>query len=518
MQRRKVSSFSNNHLLATENILKFDSTQLQYVKIPMTDSRWDFGSGDFFISFITSIENGNEPIWLQVYNTVDGAQIIFAVDPVASFRIASNQGTTYSIPSNSIELFSPGRFYRLTIMRRGDTCEGWLNNNRLGSIPILSGHTFNFSAPGNQINFGTRRFLQDSYVKGTMGNFVVLKGKALDAFQMSYFHHSNIVPEAAHPFCVAHYPFNQSLGNKAFDCVGQYNYAKTTPLPAQHGDLVNFPQDALQPGGGESGLTLLSWRNLFTEEEVTNNFPSRDKALRLLRANSHYLSVSDFNPTKEKGYTYMIGFALDADRNFVSLYGSGGGEGFLSKRSNSYNPWKRIIGGEGGKIVSANFGIGVGNDLTGNLNKPQLVVFTEKTPDYLKCLPFGFKGNEYNSISTVGWDEIPDNLELRIGCQDAPGNNSLNGYLFFVGIWKGVLSEYQIKQIVNNTMPGNMRDEWMIDCELYLTFDEIINDTGTFKIKDWSPQNRTVLLHNYSLAEITHFDPQHMLYNLDDLR
>ena len=42
--------------------------------------------------------------------------------------------------------------------------------------------------------------------------------------------------------------------------------------------------------------------------------------------------------------------------------------------------------------------------------------------------------------------------------------------------------------------------------------------TNPYKIKDWSPQNRSVVLNNYTLAEITPGDPLIKLVDIDSLR
>jgi len=252
--------------------------------------------------------------------------------------------------------------------------------------------------------------------------------------------------------------------------------------------------------------------------DLVTGLPIPDKALRLVAANQHYLSVPNFNPSNEKGYTYIIGFALNANRNFSNEY-------LLAKRQNSNNIAKLLLG-NGSKVLGwfnyhpPHTDIGTGNNsfLNYDMSKPLYYCCTELATD-VKSYPFGFFQVNTETFP-LGFDEV-DNGALFIGSDDQEaflGNGTVDGYLSFVGIWKGILSKRQILDVVNNTMGVKGDVQLMNNCQLYLMFDSIYNNGGTYQIRDWSPQNRDVILHNYSLAEITSGDPSCRLVNIDTLR
>ncbi len=246
--------------------------------------------------------------------------------------------------------------------------------------------------------------------------------------------------------------------------------------------------------------------------------PLFSKALRFVRASNHYLETPSFNPTAESGYTHIIGFCLDSNRNFHDY------EFVLSKR-NAGNTKRKIFWGNG--AGGKDFNIDYDNDTTittisaGNLSnydtsKPVFICTTETASLWTRMINGMTQGT--SPMGPVSYSEI-DSDSLFIGGDDSAFSStySLGGYIFFVGIWKGVLTQKQIQRIVNNSFGAN-RTELMTNCHLYLTFEEIINDAGTYKIKDWSPQNRTVVLNNYTANDIDPAHANYKLFSLDTLR
>jgi hypothetical protein len=239
--------------------------------------------------------------------------------------------------------------------------------------------------------------------------------------------------------------------------------------------------------------------------EQNTGLPERRKALRLERASSEYISVAGFNPTAEKGYTHLIGFKAIEPTSFPNV------QGILSK--------------EGGGLKFFSF---EGTTLRGGFNSQASLAFKtfnkinfaalteDKAANRIKNYINGtLVENVAGGASFLGWHEVGGNFE--IGGRSGPGQ-FFDGHLFFVGVWKGILTQVQILDIFNNGLAGNAAPSLMSDCQLYLNFEEIINDGGVFKIKDWSPQNRTAILNGYSLAEITPGDPAYKLFDLDTLR
>lgn len=123
-------------------------------------------------------------------------------------------------------------------------------------------------------NTGVNDLSGCTYVIGNRTNFLdAADGKlshfswfnrALTRQEINYIHRNGgLVPESAHENCVAHYPLTERYAFKAdatfvakhpqfvvgdnvfFDTIEQYNYAKVTPLAANHANAVNFTDDEL---------------------------------------------------------------------------------------------------------------------------------------------------------------------------------------------------------------------------------------------------------------------------------
>src|SRR5690606_2878240 len=90
---------------------------------------------------------------------------------------------------------------------------------------------------------------------------------------------------------------------------------------------------------------------------------------------NHYGIINNFTPTKEKGYTFVLTFALESDRQFHSNYK----DYFISKRDSSGSYFILIYGVN--KTLKFKTGAASGDleiDLTPffPLNKPTSIVFT----------------------------------------------------------------------------------------------------------------------------------------------
>jgi hypothetical protein len=253
--------------------------------------------------------------------------------------------------------------------------------------------------------------------------------------------------------------------------------------------------------------------------EQDTRISERRKALRFVSASNHFLTIANFNPTKEKGYTIIVSSCLDVNRNYST-------DILFSKGSNVTLEYKVLYGVNASKFIEYNITDNIGviqgrliDHTNYNNSKITHQVMVEQIDNLMVTYLNGFARSPGSTNSLRGFNEI-GNLDLHIG-KDLPrlgsSNANLNGFIAHVSIYKGVLSQEQILNIVNNSLGANinLRD---LDCQLYLNFEEIINDAGTYKIKDWSPQNRTVILNNYSLAEITEGDPNYRLVDLDTLK
>jgi len=254
------------------------------------------------------------------------------------------------------------------------------------------------------------------------------------------------------------------------------------------------------------------------ESEVINierqtALPSMKKALRFTASDQNYLQVSSFAPTDEKGYTYIIGFCLESNRNFSNEY-------FLSKRKPDnanakilYTGSSRVVGFLNYKPPISDAGI-CNNDFSNyDTSKPLFFVGKEFATNS-KGMPFGFFEADI-AKNAFGWDDV-EGTDLFIGADDQiyGGSGFLNGYIFHVSIYKGILSDKQIFDLVNNGL-GENPTKMLSGCELYLNFEGV---TSAGLIKDWSPQNRTVTPMNFSSADLDPTDPAYKFISLDSLR
>ena len=248
--------------------------------------------------------------------------------------------------------------------------------------------------------------------------------------------------------------------------------------------------------------------------EQDTKLPPVRKALKLNGTNQ-YLSVTGFNPTKEKGYTYLFGSrTVDGDFTGVSctFISKFPGATFKVIRGQQDNPQVSYFDSNGGSMF-----ISTMKAIT--LERLNVICITERSDLIRVGYINGVKSFGINAIgsSLLGWDEVA--ADLLIGAINAGGfQQFFNGEMFLVGIWKGILKQIEILNILNNTYGANPTPELMADCQLYLNFDAIINDAGTYKIKDWSPQNRTVVMNNYSADEINPGHANYRLIDLDTLR
>jgi hypothetical protein len=200
--------------------------------------------------------------------------------------------------------------------------------------------------------------------------------------------------------------------------------------------------------------------------------PTRN-ALRFTAANSNYLKVSAFAPTDEAGYTYIIGFCLPSNRAFANEY-------FLAKRKPDNTSAKLLFTGTSKVLGFLNYSPALSisdpgicnNDFTNyDTSKPLFFVGKEFNTNS-QGLPFGFF--EANiAKNPFGWDDALGTA-LFIGSDDQiyGGSGFLDGYIFHVSIYKGILSKKQIFDIVNNGLGAN---PFRIPggCELYLNFENL---------------------------------------------
>ncbi len=410
----------------------------------------------------------------------------------------------------------------LALVRIDNIISIYVNSIAVGQIDtLILGDTHNFGSATSYLE-SERTSLAGDYLNGKQVHITWFNKTVLEQeIQWNYFRAS--VAITAHENCVAHYPLTSryafkpdvvidatflgkgknshiSAGNLVvFDMAEQYNYAKVTPLEANHAILQNFT-DAETGAGGD--IRTQTFKNDFyppkstlqwwagagapAPEDNTEDVTGLPPITHAFDCSfTRYVTVPNFLPTKEKGYTYIIGFAMNADANFTVK------SGLFYKSNFGFSPIKQTLGKNGTKKISwINDPNAIDSDDLAVINSPHWIIATEQ--DGLReSYVFGSKSVDFDLKSPLtGWDELTGGIELRIGSLDAVAINGLDGSLFFVGIWKGILSPKKINQIVNNSLGANDLDK---DCQLYLLF-----SNGNFSengvdvlITDHSPESRT---------------------------
>lgn len=230
------------------------------------------------------------------------------------------------------------------------------------------------------------------------------------------------------------------------------------------------------------------------------------KALKFNGSNQ-YISIANFTPTSEKGYTMIIG--VRKSNSVASAY-----TGILSKRS-------------GGNVKAIVYNRDTTNIAYYKINAP--------FSNVLETPVVEFNNNVYVAITESNSATIPGQrlytngynisgltfADLDLGWDDMSGSTNigldngqyLDGHIYHTSIFKGIMTPAEIFDvIVLNKPPERL---WS-DCQLWLNYEEIIDDSGTYRIKDWSPQGRTsdIQLNNFSADEV---DPGHVDYRLIEL-
>jgi hypothetical protein len=242
---------------------------------------------------------------------------------------------------------------------------------------------------------------------------------------------------------------------------------------ARHAQLYNYDPTTNQP-------VLL---------EQSSQLPPITKALKFNGTNQ-YLQITNFNPTEEKGYTYIIGIKLvkSATDHITWDKGSGGGA------------WGKTIY----QITNSNevkFGNAALNGITINYKADGLITygFDEISLgsaggglDIVKRKAYvngHFFATDSSNTQYHGFDEIAG--DLTIGCGSGGSGGGRYGffdqYIFLIAIWKGILTSAQHSDIVNNLFGKNPSPLLMTDCQLYLNFDKIIRPVDDILFQETSP-------------------------------
>lgn len=231
--------------IATEGMLGFKSSLTQYAQIAL-NSRWNFGSGDFTISFIVKVNDRTNPVSflsdsagnLQIY-CPDNATGDYVVVSFASTGTGISTGTSLTVTDGQ---FASG--FRITISKIGSNARIYINN-RLGHSASVSGD-FNLYTAAETMLLGVNAGLSNA-LDGEMAQLLVLKGYGMTSSDLEQWHNTNLIHSALRQYAVAWYQMNYTIGTSLVDSVSTVNFAKSsgTALSPNNGTLINFSSDEL---------------------------------------------------------------------------------------------------------------------------------------------------------------------------------------------------------------------------------------------------------------------------------
>lgn len=284
-----------------------------------------------------------------------------------------------------------------------------------------------------------------------------------------------------------------------------YELEISSVLDGKHGTLFNYTNTELGIPDPSTKTVDADFYDLANPVDRSGN-PADRKALKFNGSNQS-ITVSNFNPTGELGYTVIVG--VRKNDNVATAY-----TGIISKRqSGRYRVLVYATSTTEVQLYTEKSGTGTGfaNTAVTKLDQLNYIASVDKnltTSGALVLQTNGYKTNNPGSAVQVGYDEITGDLVIGMD-----NTNYLNGHIFHVSVFKGLMTDSEIfdTQVLNRPP-----DRLWGDCQLYLNFNEIINDSGTYRIPDLSPANRTsdIQLVNFSADEV---NPVHADYRLIEL-
>ena len=340
-------------------------------------------------------------------------------------------------------------------------------------------------------------------------------------------------PDSTHESILAHYVADRE-GLVMWDVVEQYNYAKATPIAAYHATLQNFTPAQVDTAGGTSD----AYRDFYDKSilkpyvdsdsdgtpdqpliEEKSGLPPLRNALRFDASQNQFLSVPNFLPTSDDGYTIVCTCKLDTALPSSTMH-------FWNKQSNRTTGFVNPDGSVNMFHSNASGGPGftTANTKVDYTNINQFVFTVKENPNSL--------GNPSKSIwvndrlvapsgatgGMVGFNELTGNF--TIGYYTASGTQRyFDGYLS-VWVAKGIATRSQIAELWNNSLLSNPKTSWKnLDWQLIPDFNSINDDgAGNYTLTDSSPQNHTINLSGFTAANLDPQDPAYALTEINSLR
>ena len=308
---------------------------------------------------------------------------------------------------------------------------------------------------------------------------------------------------------------------------------KSNSLDPHHATLQNFtPQQVDTEAGTQDAYLDFYDKTILrpfvdSDNDGTPDQPLTEKAsllpplvnaLKFDAASNQYASVSNFVPTKEKGYTYLFAtYAIPTN----SLE-----KGIFSKRGTSGNRIVAVFNfPSAGDLFLVNRTSSSAQSATfpalliGDLNNLHQFVITEQQGELSLYKDGRLVQTKPTWTLHSGFDMIDGDLYIATD-DDYLTSRELDGMLIQLGIAKGIITPRQVIELWNNGLLANPKASWRnLEWQLYPNWNQIIDDgSGNYSVADNSPQRYAIPLTGFTANNLDPNDPAYSSTPINDLR
>lgn len=293
----------------------------------------------------------------------------------------------------------------------------------------------------------------------------------------------------------------------AFDVVDQYNYAKVTPLKANHGVLINYTDEELgiadisQQTGVKDFYDKVKFQDVQFQApvqakiedniEIAGGFAPRVKALTF-NGTSQYILIPTFlgsGAVSSVGNTIIFGIKKHADtfKNYETIVDGtiGNPHNSIGTRLQAYNRASYYF--DKAKLSDVNMVTVLDGDTS-------IMPTNGKSNIWLN----GTRVDTYEN-GNIGLD-FSGLASLKL-CRNANfTNRGLEGQLLYFAWFQGILPKKYLLELTNNTLLKNPSLELQrkYSLELFIDFNNPFDDAGTLKFPDLSKNAHDVIAYGYS--------------------
>lgn len=258
---------TNKNWLCAESMVYIKSVNSQSISIP-SNSRYSFtDTSSFSFSQVVYVNsNVANDCYLSIPNAA-GIGIMLAISntSIKLFINGSSNGVTYTTTT-------AGKQYYIVGTYNGTTKELSLYVNNIFMGRYINSEIFELGLANIEIGKCTQN---SSYtnIDGSVG-FLSIYNKELSAAEVNYLYNEiSIVPKSLHTNCVGFWTCQERYGDKVYDSVEQFNYAKGSVLSANNGSLIGYTGTEL----GTTDKNTQTSRVDFYTKSVVDRWGTDDK-------------------------------------------------------------------------------------------------------------------------------------------------------------------------------------------------------------------------------------------------